>query len=265
MSATQPAPGGGDVPPVVTERRDRALVVTINRPAVRNAVNLAVAHGIGAAMQTLDADSGLDLAVVTGNGGTFCAGMDLKAFAAGEAPVVEGRGFAGLTDSPPNKPLIAAVEGWALAGGFEIALACDLIVAGAGAHFGLPEVRRGLIAAGGGLFRLAHTLPFHVAMAIGLTGAVFDAEEAHRLGLVYRVVADGAALEAALDLAREISANGPLAVRATKALIMQAARWSDPDELRAQASANRTISESADAHEGAVAFAERRRPIWRGR
>src|SRR3954449_13413382 len=164
--------------PVLTERREGVLVITLNRPEARNAVNRAAAEGIAAAIDELDDDNELRVGVITGAGGTFSAGMDLKAFVAGERPHVEGRGSAGIVQRPPRKPLIAAVEGWALAGGFEVALACDLIVAARDARFGIPEVKRGLVAAAGGLIRLPRRIPYHLAMELALTGDPVGAERA---------------------------------------------------------------------------------------
>jgi enoyl-CoA hydratase len=202
--------------------------------------------------------------VLTGAGGTFCAGMDLKAFARGERPRIEGRGFAGLTEAPPAKPLIAAVEGWALAGGCELALTADLIVAARDARFGIPEVKRGLFAAGGGVLRLAKALPYQRAMEMALTGDPLSAEEAHRFGLVNMLTEPGGALAGARALAARIAANGPLAVRASKQLIAGSVGWTDRAALDAQQELADTVFASADALEGARAFAEKRPPVWRG-
>jgi enoyl-CoA hydratase len=190
--------------------------------------------------------------------------MDLKAFARGESPSIPGRGFGGLTESPPAKPLIAAVEGWALAGGCELALSADLVVAAHSARFGLPEVKRGLVAAAGGLLRLPKAVPYHVAMRIALTGDPFTAEDAARFGLVSVLTPEGGALAAAKELAAKIAENGPLAVRATKRIISEAARWTDADAFEAQRAVAGPVMKSADAREGAVAFAEKRAPVWRG-
>ncbi len=168
--------------PVLTREESGVLVVTINRPEVRNAINLAAASGIAAAMDELDSRSDLVAGVLTGAGSSFCTGMDLKAFLAGERPSVPGRGFAGIVERPPDKPLIAAVEGYAVAGGFEIALACDLLVAASDAQFGLPEVRRGLVAAGGGLLRLPTRVPYGLAVEWALTGAFVPASRAFEVG-----------------------------------------------------------------------------------
>jgi enoyl-CoA hydratase len=247
--------------PVGVEVDGDVLVVTIDRPEARNAVNLAVAEGIAGALDRLDGDDALRAGVITGAGGTFCAGMDLKAFVAGERPHVEGRGFAGIVERPPRKALIAAVEGWAVAGGFEIAIACDLIVAARDAHFGIPEVKRGLVAAAGALIRLPRRIPYHLAMELALTGEPIAAERAHALGLVNRLADPGGALAAARELAGVVAANGPLAVDASKRVM--AADESDAWERQREIVA--PVFTSEDAREGAQAFAEKRTPVWRGR
>src|SRR3954470_3744824 len=211
---------------VLTETRDGVLVVTINRPEAKNAVNAAVAAGVAAALDELDANDELRVGVLTGAGGTFCAGMDLKAFLKGESPVVEGRGLAGVTQQPPRKPLIAAVEGWALAGGFEIMLACDLVVAAESARFGVPEVKRGLVAGAGAALRLPERVPLPIALELLLTGDPIEASRAAELGLVKRVTADGAALDGAIELASKIAGNGPLAVEVTRQIARSARDWS---------------------------------------
>jgi enoyl-CoA hydratase len=235
------------------------IVVTIERPEARNAVNGAVAHGIAAAMDRLDSDPSLRAGVLTGGGGYFSSGMDLKAFVAGEPVRVEGRGFAGLVERPPGKPLIAAVEGFALAGGFEVALACDLIVAASDARFGIPEAKRSLVAAGGALMRL----PRRVALEMGLTGEPISAERAYQLGLVSRLSEPGQALGEARRMADAIAANGPLAVAATKRIID--AGWTEDQFWQRQGEVIGPVFASEDAREGAVAFAEKRDPVWRGR
>lgn len=250
---------------VLTEQAGAILTVTINRPSARNAVNLAVAEGIAEAMQCLDADLALRVGILTGAGGTFCAGMDLKAFVRGERPLVHGRGFAGIAERPPTKPLIAAVEGYALAGGFEIVLACDLVVAAEGARFGLPEVNRGLVAAAGGLLRLPRRVPQAQAMELALLGDMISADRAFTLGLVNRLVPEGTALEAARELANRIAANGPLAVAASKRIMAESADWAADEAFERQAHLVRPVSQSRDAREGATAFAEKRPPVWEGR
>lgn len=247
--------------PVLTEQRDRVLVITINRPEAKNAVNAAVSHALAAAADRLDDDPGLSVGILTGAGGSFCAGMDLKAFARGENVAVKGRGL-GFTERPPVKPIIAAVEGYALAGGTELALATDLIVAARNSAFGIPEVKRGLVAAGGGLLRLPQRIPYQIAMELALTGDTLSAERAHELGLVNVLAEPGHALEAALELASRITANGPLAVAATKRVITESRGWSPRDQWREQAGIIMPVFGSNDAKEGAIAFAEKRPPNW---
>ena len=253
------------VPPVLTEAVGGVLVITLNRPEARNAINTPTAEAVGAAMDRLDEDPSLAVGVITGAGGTFCAGMDLKAFLAGEKPSIPGRGFAGIVEGPPAKPIIAAVEGYALAGGFEIVLACDMIVAAEDAKFGLPEVKRGLVAAGGGLMRLPQRVPYHLAMEWSLTGELVTATRAHEVGLVNRLAPKGGALDVALECGRAIAANGPLAVRATKRVIVEAPEWSRADMFDNQREITLPVRESEDAREGATAFKEKRSPRWRGR
>jgi enoyl-CoA hydratase/carnithine racemase len=250
---------------VLTERRERILVITINRPDQRNAVNSAVANGIAAAMDELDADAELSLGVLTGAGKGFCAGMDLKAFVAGESPYAGDRGFAGITQRASVKPLIAAVEGFAVAGGLEVALSCDLIVAARGARLGIPEVKRSLVAAGGALLRLPRALPRNVAMELALTGDPIDAERGFALGLVNRLADPGHALEVALGLAGEIAVNGPLALAATKRILIEGVDWADSEFFARQGEIAGPVMASEDAREGSVAFAEKRAPVWKGR
>ncbi|WP_157546515.1 crotonase/enoyl-CoA hydratase family protein [Mycobacterium sp. IS-1742] len=248
---------------VLVEQRDRILVITINRPKAKNAVDAAVSRGLADAMDRLDGDAGLSVGVLTGAGGSFCAGMDLKAFARGERVDIEGRGL-GFTERPPVKPLIAAVEGYALAGGTELALATDLIVASRESAFGIPEVKRGLVAGGGGLLRLPQRIPYAIAMELALTGDNLPAERAHELGLVNVLAEPGGALEAALALAGRITANGPLAVAATKRIIVESRGWSPETQFAEQMKILMPVFASNDAREGAVAFAEKRPPRWTG-
>lgn len=251
-------------PAVLTEVRGPVLIITLNRPEAKNAVNPALAQGVAAAIDRLDADDALTVGIVTGAGGTFCSGMDLKAFLRGERPSIPGRGFAGLTEAPPKKPLIAAVDGYALAGGMEIALSCDMIVANRNAKFGIPEVKRGLTAAAGGLIRMPRQMPFRVAMEYALTGEFFDAERAYELGIINRVT-DGPALEAALDIAAKIGANGPLAVKASKQVVVESRLWPEHEMWEKQQAIVAPIFTSEDAREGAAAFAQKRAPNWKGK
>lgn len=250
---------------VRTEFSDGIAVITINRPEARNAVNLSVSEGVAAALDELDAHDDLTVGIITGAGGTFCSGMDLKAFLKGERPSIEGRGFAGLTDAPPRKPLIAAVEGYALAGGCELALACDLIVAADNAKFGIPEVKRGLVAAAGGLLRLPQRLPYQIAMELALTGEFLDARRAHDYGLVNRLTEQGGALAGARELARAIAANGPLAVRVSKEVVVGSQSWPAAEAKERQKTLVEPVFVSEDAKEGPSAFAEKRAPRWTGR
>jgi len=249
--------------PVLTEVRGNVLIVTLNRPEAKNAANKALAEGVAAAMDRLDSDNDLRVGIITGAGGTFCSGMDLKGFLAGERPHIPGRGFAGLTEAPPRKPLIAAVDGYALAGGFEIALACDMIVANVDSKFGIPEVKRGLAAAAGGLVRLPRQIPQRLAMELALTGDFISAARAYEMGLINRIV-PGVALDGALELAEAISANGPLAVAASKQVIREQQDWSQADQWAKQMELTAAVFTSNDAREGAAAFAQKRAPNWTG-
>lgn len=249
---------------VLYTARDGVAVITINRPRAKNAVNAAVARGIAEALDDLDARTDLAVGIITGAGGTFCAGMDLKAFMQGEVPLVEGRGFGGFAEAPPRKPLIAAVEGYALAGGFEAVLACDLVVAAQDARFGIPEVKRGLVAGAGGLMRLQHRIPRNLAMEFALTGDFVEAPRLAELGLVNRITAPGGALEGAGELAARIAANGPLAVRVSKQIMTESQDWSTAQMWERQNELAGPVFVSRDAMEGAAAFAEKRDPVWRG-
>ncbi|HEV3128053.1 MAG TPA: crotonase/enoyl-CoA hydratase family protein [Solirubrobacteraceae bacterium] len=254
-----------DAPAVLTEHRDRVLLITINRPDQRNAVNAAVAQGMAAALDELDSDVGLSVGVITGAGKGFSSGMDLKAFVTGERPYADDRGFAGIVQRPAAKPLIAAVEGFAVAGGLEVALACDLIVASRGARLGVPEVKRSLVAAGGALLKLPRSLPRNLAMELALTGDPIDAERGYELGMINRLTDPGGALDAALELAATIAANGPLALAATKRVMVEAADWLDAEFFARQGEIVGPVMTSEDAREGATAFAEKRPPVWKGR
>jgi enoyl-CoA hydratase len=250
---------------VLVERRGAVQVIVINRPQARNALNGAVAAGIRDAADELDASDDLRAGVLTGAGGTFSSGMDLKAFLAGDIPSFPGRGLCGITQTPPRKPVVAAVEGWALAGGFELLLACDLVVAAATARFGVPEVTRSLVAGAGGALLLAQRVPRALAMELLLTGDPVDAARAAEIGLVNRVVPEGTALDAAVALAERIAANGPLAVIATKQIAYRAADWPADQRWDQAAALQAPVFTSADAREGARAFAEKRPPVWQGR
>jgi enoyl-CoA hydratase len=249
---------------VLTERRDGVLLLTINRPDARNAVNLAVAEGIAAALDQLDEDGDVSVGVLTGAGKGFSAGMDLKAFVAGERPTVGDRGFAGIVQRPARKPLIAAIEGFAVAGGLEIALACDVIVAARGAKLGIPEVKRSLVAAGGALLRLPQRIPHGLAMELALTGDLIDAERAAEVGLVDRLAEPGGAVDVALELAAAIARNAPLALAATKEILQRQRDWDEPTFWTEQGRIGGPVSSSNDAREGATAFAEKRDPVWTG-
>jgi enoyl-CoA hydratase len=251
--------------PVLVERDGRIQIITLNRPEARNAVNRALAEGVAAALDELDADDELSVGVLTGAGGGFCAGMDLKAFVKGETPYVGDRGFAGIAQRSSRKPLIAAIEGFAVAGGLEVALACDLIVAGRSAKLGIPEVKRSLVAAGGALLRLPRRIPEGAAMELALTGDPITAERGYEIGLVNRLADDGGALGAALDLARAIAANGPLALAATKRVMVERHGWPEDEFWQRQGEITGPVFTSEDAREGATAFAEKRAPEWKGR
>jgi enoyl-CoA hydratase len=250
---------------VLVERRDGVQIITINRPQAKNSLNLAVAEAVAAAVDELDASDDLRVGVLTGAGGTFSAGMDLKAFLRGETPSIEGRGLCGITQQPPRKPLIAAVEGWALAGGFELVLACDLVVAAETATFGVPEVKRSLVAAGGAALQLPRRMPYAIALELLLTGEPLTAPRAAEVGLVNRVTAEGGALDGALQLAATIAQNGPLAIAATKAVARGSGDWSFAEGWQQQAELIAPVFASEDAREGATAFAEKRAPVWKGR
>jgi enoyl-CoA hydratase len=250
---------------VLTERRDNVLLITINRPEVRNAVNAAVAAGVAGALEELDGDEALSVGILTGAGGFFSAGMDLGAFVRGESPWFGDRGFAGIAQRASRKPLIAAIEGFAVAGGMEIALACDLIVAARGAKLGIPEAKRSLVAAGGALLRLPRRMPYHVVMELALTGDPLPAERFHELGVVNRLAEPGGAVDEALALAASIAKNGPLALVASKRIIQEQFDWSSSEMWERQGAISGPVFASEDAKEGANAFKEKRDPVWKSR
>jgi enoyl-CoA hydratase len=250
---------------VLVERHGAVQVITINRPGARNALNRAVAVGVRDAVDELDSTDDLRAGVLTGAGGTFSSGMDLKAFLAGEVPSFPGRGLCGITQTPPSKPLVGAAEGWALAGGFELLLACDLVVAGASARFGVPEVKSALVAGAGAALLLAQRIPRALALELLLTGDPIDAARAAQIGLVNHVVGDGEALPEAIALAERIAANGPLAVIATKQIANGGGDWPAEQRWDQMAALIGPVFTSADAREGARAFVEKRPPVWQGR
>jgi enoyl-CoA hydratase len=263
MSADQPTVPTAEA--VITERRGSVLLITLNRPEVRNAVNAALAAGVAGALEELDGDDSLSVGVLTGAGGFFSAGMDLGAFVKGESAWFGDRGFAGITQRAARKPLIAAIEGFALAGGMEIALACDLIVAAKGAKMGIPEAKRSLVAAGGALLRMPRRMPYHVVMELALTGDPLPAERFHEFGLVNRLVEPGSAVEGALELAASLAKNGPLALIATKQILQEQFDWSSEEMWDRQGAISGPVFASEDAREGSAAFKEKRDPVWKGR
>ena len=258
MSVTPQSPGPE---PVRTERRDRVLLVTIDRPEARNAIDGAVGRGLLAAVALLDEDPTLTVGVLTGAPPIFCAGMDLKAFARGEDMSDSGV----FVREGARKPLIAAVEGAALAGGLELALACDLVVAAADARFGIPEVSRGLFAGGGALLRLPSLVGTGRAMELALTGDPVDAQRAHDIGLVTRLAKPGGALEEALRLAERVARNAPLSVAASKRIVRGVTGLTDDEAWDLQRPHLDEVFSSEDAKEGPRAFAEKRPPVWKGR
>ena len=252
--------GGNGESAVLTERRGRVMVITLNRPEAMNAINGALSEGLRSAVQELDSDSGLTAGVVTGAGKGFCSGMDLKAFSRGEdiGPMLE------FVQNGAAKPLVGAIEGFALAGGLELALSCDLLVAARGAKLGIPEVGVGLFAAGAGLFRLPGRVGYGTAMEMAITGDPITAEEAADHGLVSRLTEPGEALSAALVLAERIARNAPLAVAASKQLIRATQGATEEELWKIQRPHMATVWKSGDAKEGPRAFAEKRPPQWTG-
>jgi enoyl-CoA hydratase len=256
---------GPDAPTVQTEEQDGVLIITIDRPKARNAVDGATARALTDAFDQLDSRDDLLVGVLTGTGGAFSAGMDLKAYARGDTPIIPGRGFAGLTRTQLRTPLIAAVEGWALGGGTEMALACDLIVAAQDATFGLTEVTFGLVPPEGGIVRLPERIPRNIALEILLTGDPLPAERAQQLGLVNHITPPGQALDKAVELAHRIARNAPLSIAAVKRAVNERTAYGDQDAFRQQDQVVAPVLASHDAQEGAHAFAEKRSPHWEGR
>jgi enoyl-CoA hydratase len=253
---------------VLRERRGGVEILTINRPEARNAINGGVSRAMSSIMDELAEDDGCAVVVITGSGEkAFCAGMDLKAFSSGEGGDIIGAsgGFAGLTKRDFPKPIIAAVNGSALAGGFEIMLSCDLVIAAEHATFGIPEAKRGLIAGAGGLIRMPKRLPMAIALELAMTGDPIDAARALSLGLVNKVVPADALLTEALALADRIAANAPLAVRYSKSVMKQAADVPESEGWAINDAAVGIVFTSADAMEGPIAFAEKRPPNWQGK
>ena len=246
---------------VLTEVCGRVLLITLNRPDAMNAVNTDLAQGLVAAIEQLDGDDGLTAGVLTGAGRGFCAGMDLKAFAAGGPPV----GFDQFLENGARKPLIAAIEGFALAGGLEVALTCDLLVAAEGVKLGIPEVGVGLLAAGGALMRLPRRVPYQVAMKMALTADPITAEEALGHGLVVEVTAKGGTVDAAMALAERIAENAPLSVALSKQMVLNQQGLTEEEFWEMQKPSMAQVFRSEDAIEGATAFAEKRKPQWKGR
>ncbi|HEY3827626.1 MAG TPA: crotonase/enoyl-CoA hydratase family protein [Solirubrobacteraceae bacterium] len=264
-SKTSPETDEATPAPVLRERRGNVLLITLNRPQVRNAVDGALAAGLAGALDELDSDDELAVGILTGAGGFFCAGMDLGAFVRGESPWFGDRGFAGIAQRAARKPLIAAIEGFAVAGGMEIALACDLIVAARGARLGIPEAKRSLVAAGGALLRLPRRMPYHVVMELALTGELLPAERFHEFGVVNRLAEPGDAVAVALELAAAVAKNGPLALVASKQILQEQFDWPTAEMWERQGAISGPVFASEDAKEGASSFKEKREPVWRGR
>jgi len=241
-------------------------IITINRPEARNAINAAVASGIEDAIDAAEGDQSIWVSVLTGVPPVFSAGADLKAISSGNAAglATARGGFAGITRRERTKPVIAAVDGPALAGGTEIVLSCDLVVASTSATFGIPEVKRSLVASGGGLFRLPRKIPFNVAMECALTGDPIDVARAHAFGLVNVVSGPGEALEQALELANRICQNSPVAVRETRKVVLESALLDESDGWRLSVEAQMRAMEAQDFREGMTAFLEKRAPQWTG-
>jgi len=250
---------------VLRERRGHVEILTINRPEARNAINRATAVALGEALDDCESDDDVWVVVLTAAGDkAFSAGMDLKAFASGEFPSTE-QGFGGITQREFPKPIIAAANGSALAGGFEIMISCDMVIAADHAKFGIPEASRGLVAAAGGVIRLPKLVPLAVAYELALTADPIDAQRAYELGLVNHVVPGDQVLDTAIALAERIAKNAPLAVRTSKEIIKASLDLTEAQAWKLNAEATSKVFQSSDAIEGAVAFAEKREPNWQGK
>lgn len=258
--------GTDSAPLVLTEKiGDHITVITINRPERRNAFDGATAHAMEEAMDAFDSDDNARVAILRGAGSAFSAGQDLKAAAAGDWGATERRGGFGVMAKRPSKPLIAAVEGHALAGGFELCLACDLVIASTESTMGIPEAAKALVAVGGGLFRLPKRIPYHIAMELALTGESRPASFFAQWGLVNYVVEPDAVFGTALDLARKVAASGPLAVKASTEIVRRAFDWTEDEAWTQQRPYADPAVKSEDTQEGIRAFLEKRKPVWTGR
>ncbi|MFC5587743.1 crotonase/enoyl-CoA hydratase family protein [Sporosarcina soli] len=252
---------------ILTEKRGRLFIVTINRPEAKNAFDFATANQMNVAMDIFENDPEISVAIITGTGGVFSAGADLKALGRGEklsGPLLSRGGF-GIMRKPPNKPIIAAIEGHAVAGGMELALSCDLIVAAKNSKMGLPEVKHNLVAVGGGLLRLPKRMPYHLVMELALTADMWPAEKLHRYGVVNRIAEPGESLQTAIELAERLLENGPTALIASKEIIRKSYEWTEEEAWEKQMPIAKQAMESEDRDEGLRAFAEKRKPVWVGR